>query len=125
MAKGLYLRLYSSIVENPKIHHLADILGCSYADALYVLIKIWCLILNRSSEDGDVSNYESKYLAAAINYPHEKDLYEALKEARLMTEDLKIYGWDEMSGKGITDIKKSAEQNRLRQQKHRDKKEGR
>ena len=39
MAKGLYLRLYSSIVENPKIHHLADILGCSYADALYVLIK--------------------------------------------------------------------------------------
>ena len=32
-----------------------------------------------------------------------------------MTEDLN-YGWDEMSGKGITDIKKSAEQNRLRQQ---------
>ena len=80
------------------------------------------MVLNfkQSSEDGDVSNYESKYLAAAINYPYEKDLYEA-EEARLMTEDLKIYGWDEMSGKGITDIKKSAEQNRLRQQKHRTK----
>ena len=80
---------------------MADILGCSYADTLYILIKIWCLILNRSSEDGDVSNYESKYLAGTINYPYEKDLYEALKEACLMTENLKIYGWDEMSGKGI------------------------
>ena len=72
------------------------------------------LALNRSSLDGDVSNYESKYLAAAIDYPYEKDLYDALKEARLMTEDLKIYGWDEMSGH-------KGEQNRLRQQKHRQK----
>lgn len=124
MAKGLYLRLYSSIVENPKLHHLADLLECSYAEALYILIKLWCLILNRSSEDGDLSNYQSKYLEAAIDYDrtiYKKDLYEALTEARLMTEDQKIYGWEEMSGKGISDVKKAAEQNRLRQQKHRNK----
>ncbi len=121
MSKGLYLRLFPSIVENPKVYKLADIIGCTYEQALYILLKIWCLALNRSSLDGDLSNYESKYLAAAIDYTYEVDLYDALIAARLMTEDLKIYGWHEMSGKGISDIEKVQEQNRLRQKKFRDK----
>lgn len=121
MSKGLYLRLFPSIVENPKVYKLADLLNISYAEALYLLIRIWSLVLNRSSKDGDLSNYESKYLAAAVRYEQDQDLYEALVEARLMTADKKLYDWDLMSGKGISDIEKTQEANRRRQQKYRDK----
>ena len=93
-----YIEINTAIRNHPQLFKLAELLGISVHGAMGLVAALWLLALD-IAPDGDLSKFETAYIARAIEWDGDAEqLFFALKSSGFLDENNVICDRHKYSG---------------------------
>ena len=119
-----WLQAEQSLATNKKTLRLKNLLKVKKAEAIGMLMLLWWWALD-NAPNGDLSPFEPEELAEVMEYSGRgktpQSLITAMISAGFIDPDMRLHDWGDYTGQLVEQRASRREQNRIRQQRRREK----